>query len=86
MMFPLHPLMKQPLLFSLTLIAGLASANLYAQRLQGHIADPAVNGAQLVLSVARGGSFTPVDTARTDTAGNFSFPGTFKAAGFYRLA
>lgn len=78
--------MKQPILFSLTLFAGMASGDLYAQRVQGHIDDPAVRGAQLVLSVARGASFTPVDSVRTDAAGDFRFPEMFKAAGFYRLA
>lgn len=86
MMFPLYPLMKYPHLIPLTLAAGLASGNLCAQRLQGHLEDPTTKGAQLVVSVAKGSSFIPVDSVRTDAAGDFSFPETFKAAGFYRLA
>ncbi len=86
MMFPLHPHMKHSFVFSVTLIAELASGNLCAQRLQGHIADPDAWGAQLVLSVARGNDFRPVDSVRTDATGDFSFPETFNAAGFYRVA
>lgn len=78
--------MKLPLLFPITLVAGLASGNLCAQRLQGHMEDPTAKGAQLVVSVARGSSFMPVDSVRTDAAGAFSFPETFYATGFYRLA
>lgn len=85
MMFPLHPHMKHSFVFSVTLIAGLAGGNLCAQRLQGHIAE-AAGGLQVVLSVARGNDFRPVDSVRTDDAGDFSFPEDFKAAGFYRLA
>lgn len=86
MMFPLHPLMKYVLLLPLVLLAGLSAGNLQAQRLQGRVADPEAKEVKLVLSVARGTSFKPVDSLRTDGTGGFRFPGSFNAPGFYRLA